>query len=213
MNIDSIENGIVIDHIQSKKGMEIYKALELDKLDCSVAIITNARSNKMGRKDIIKINRSIDLNLDILGYIDPNITINIIRDDEIIEKYHVELPKEIVNIIKCKNPRCITSTEQELDNILLQKQLYFIFDWALLPKVKFWDMCDFKILVTSDDTMRKKRILERDHISEEYLEKRESATLNYSKLSFDFTFNNDYTKESMNGFIKVIYDKIMNENI
>ena len=119
MNIDSIENGIVIDHIQSKKGMEIYKALELDKLDCSVAIITNARSNKMGRKDIIKINRSIDLNLDILGYIDPNITINIIRDDEIIEKYHVELPKEIVNIIKCKNPRCITSTEQELDNIFV----------------------------------------------------------------------------------------------
>ena len=119
MNIDSIENGIVIDHIQSKKGMEIYKALELDKLDCSVAIITNARSNKMGRKDIIKINKSIDLNLDILGYIDPNITINIIRDDEIIEKYHVELPKEIVNIIKCKNPRCITSTEQELDNIFV----------------------------------------------------------------------------------------------
>lgn len=119
MNIDSIENGIVIDHIQSKKGMEIYKALELDKLECSVAIITNARSNKMGRKDIIKINRSIDLNLDILGYIDPNITINIIKDDEIIEKYHVELPKEIVNIIKCKNPRCITSTEQELDNIFV----------------------------------------------------------------------------------------------
>lgn len=119
MNIDSIENGIVIDHIQSKKGMEIYKALELDKLDCSVAIITNAKSNKMGRKDIIKINRSIDLNLDILGYIDPNITINIIKDDKIIEKYHVELPKEIVNIIKCKNPRCITSTEQELDNIFV----------------------------------------------------------------------------------------------
>ena len=119
MNIDSIENGIVIDHIQSKKGMEIYKALELYKLDCSVAIITNARSNKMGRKDIIKINRSIDLNLDILGYIDPNITINIIKDDKIIEKYHVKLPKEIVNIIKCKNPRCITSTEQELDNIFV----------------------------------------------------------------------------------------------
>lgn len=119
MNIDSIENGIVIDHIQSKKGMEIYKALELDKLDCSVAIITNARSNKMGRKDIIKINRSIDLNLDILGYIDSNITINIIKDDKIIEKYHVKLPKEIVNIIKCKNPRCITSTEQELDNIFV----------------------------------------------------------------------------------------------
>ena len=128
MNIDSIENGIVIDHIQSKKGMEIYKALELDKLDCSVAIITNARSNKMGRKDIIKINKSIDLNLDILGYIDPNITINIIKNDKIIEKYHVKLPKEIVNIIKCKNPRCITSIEQELDNVFIltdkEKRIY-----------------------------------------------------------------------------------------
>ena len=103
--------------------------------------------------------------------------------------------------------------EHKLDNILLQKQQYFIFDWALLPKVKFWDMCDFKILVTSDDTIRKKRILERDHISEEYLEKRESATLNYSKLSFDFIFDNNYTKDSMDSFIEVIYDKIMNENI
>ena len=103
--------------------------------------------------------------------------------------------------------------EHKLDNILLQKQQHFIFDWALLPKVKFWDMCDFKILVTSDDTIRKKRILERDHISEEYLEKRESATLNYSKLSFDFIFDNNYTKDSMDSFIEVIYDKIMNENI
>ena len=98
--------------------------------------------------------------------------------------------------------------EQELGKILLQNQLYFIFDWALLPKVKFWDMCDIKILVTSDDIIRKKRILERDHISEEYLEKRESATLNYSKLSFDFIFNNDYTKESMNTFAETIYNKI-----
>ncbi len=103
--------------------------------------------------------------------------------------------------------------EQELDNILLQKQQYFVFDWALLPKVKFWDMCNIKILVISDDIVRKERILERDHITSEYLEKRESATLDYSKLSFDFIFDNDYTKESMNGFIKVIYDKIMNENI
>ncbi len=102
--------------------------------------------------------------------------------------------------------------EQELDNILLQKQQYFIFDWALLPKVKFWDMCDFKILVTSDDAIRKKRILERDHISEEYLEKRDSATLDYSKLSFDFIFNNDYTKESMDAFIKVVYNQIMKED-
>ena len=102
--------------------------------------------------------------------------------------------------------------EQKLDDILLQKQQYFIFDWALLPKVKFWDMCDFKILVTSDDTMRKKRILERDHISEDYLEKRESATLDYSKLAFDFIFDNDYTKENMDAFVETIYKNIMNEN-
>ena len=98
--------------------------------------------------------------------------------------------------------------EQKLDNILLQKQQYFIFDWALLPKVKFWNMCDMKILVTSDDTVRKERILERDHISEEYLKKRESATLDYSKLSFDFIFDNDYTKESMDSFIETIYKNI-----
>ena len=85
--------------------------------------------------------------------------------------------------------------EQELDNILLQKQQYFVFDWALLPKVKFWDMCNIKILVISDDIVRKERILERDHITSEYLEKRESATLDYSKLSFDFIFDNDYTKK------------------
>ena len=119
MNIDSIRNGIVIDHIQAKKGLEIYEALKLGELDCSVAIITNARSEKMGKKDIIKIDKSIDLDLNILGYIDPNITINIIKDDKRVEKYHVELPKQIVNIIKCKNPRCITSTEQELKQVFI----------------------------------------------------------------------------------------------
>ena len=119
MNIDSIKNGIVIDHIQAKKGLEIYEALKLGKLDCSVAIITNARSKKMGRKDIIKINKNIDLDLDILGYIDPNITINIINNDKLNNKYHVELPKEIVNIIKCKNPRCITSIEQDLKHVFV----------------------------------------------------------------------------------------------
>ena len=119
MNIDSIRNGIVIDHIQAKKGLEIYKALKLGKLDCSVAIITNARSEKMGRKDIIKIDRNINLDLDILGYIDPNITINIINDNKLNDKYHVELPKEIVNIIKCKNPRCITSIEQDLKHVFV----------------------------------------------------------------------------------------------
>ena len=119
MNIDSIKNGIVIDHIQAKKALEIYKALRLEELDCSVALITNAKSKKMGRKDIIKIDKNIDLDLDILGYLDPNITINIIKDDKRVEKYHVELPKQITNIIKCKNPRCITSTEQELSHIFI----------------------------------------------------------------------------------------------
>ena len=119
MNIDSIRNGIVIDHIQAKKGMEIYNALNLSELDCSVAIITNARSKKMGRKDIIKIDKNIDLDLDILGYIDPNITINIIKDDLRIEKYHVKLPREITDIVKCKNPRCITSIENELKQVFI----------------------------------------------------------------------------------------------
>ncbi len=119
MNIDSIKNGIVIDHIQAKKGLEIYNALKLGELDCSVAIITNARSEKMGRKDIIKIDKSIDLDLDILGYLDSNITINIIKDDERIQKYHVKLPKQIENVIKCKNPRCITSIEQDLKQIFV----------------------------------------------------------------------------------------------
>ena len=119
MNIDSISNGIVIDHIQAKKGLEIYDALNLNSLDCSVAIITNAKSKKMGRKDIIKIDKSMNLDLDIIGYIDPNITINIIKNDERIDKYKVELPDKVVNLIKCKNPRCITSTEQELDQVFI----------------------------------------------------------------------------------------------
>ena len=102
--------------------------------------------------------------------------------------------------------------EQELDEILLQKQQYFVFDWALLPKVKFWDMCNMKILVTSNDAIRKKRILERDHISEDYLEKKESATLDYSKLAFDFIFDNDYTQETMDAFIEAIYNKITKGN-
>ena len=119
MNIDSIRNGIVIDHIKARGGLEIYDALKLNELDCSVAIITNARSKKMGRKDIIKIDKSIDLDLDILGFIDSNITINIIKDDKRVDKYHVQLPKEIINIVKCKNPRCITTNEQELDQIFV----------------------------------------------------------------------------------------------
>lgn len=114
MTIDSIKNGIVLDHISAGKSMEVYRILELSKLDCSVAIIKNAVSKKGGRKDIIKIDSLIDLNLDVLGYIDPGITVNIVRDGEIVEKRHLELPDRVVGVIKCKNPRCITSTEQEL---------------------------------------------------------------------------------------------------
>ena len=128
MNIDSITNGIVIDHIKAKKGLEIFNALNLGDLDASVAIITNVRSNKMGKKDIVKIDKSIDLDLDILGYIDSNITINIIKNNKRVDKYHIELPKQITNIIKCKNPRCITSVEQELDNVFVladeEKRIY-----------------------------------------------------------------------------------------
>lgn len=119
LNIDSLEKGVVIDHIESGKSMEIYRVLELDKLDCSVAIIKNARSNKTGRKDIIKIEDRIDIDLDVLGFIDPNITVNIIDGGHIIEKKHLQLPERIVNVAKCKNPRCITSVEQELDHVFV----------------------------------------------------------------------------------------------
>ncbi len=102
--------------------------------------------------------------------------------------------------------------EQVLDNILLQKQQYFIFDWALLPKVKYWDMCNMKIFVTSDDIVRKKRILERDHISPEYLEKREASALNYTHLTFDYIFDNDYTVETMHSFVETIYKKIIEKD-
>ncbi len=119
MNIDSIKNGYVLDHIKAGKAMEIYEQLNLANLDCQVALITNAKSKKMGRKDIIKIDKNIDLDLDILGYLDSNITINIIKDGQRIEKKHIDFPKEVVNIIKCKNPRCITSVEQELKHIFV----------------------------------------------------------------------------------------------
>lgn len=117
LNIDSLEKGVVIDHIESGKSMEIYRVLELDKLDCSVAIIKNARSKKSGRKDIIKIEDRIDIDLDVLGFIDPNITVNIIDGGHIIEKKHLQLPERIVNVAKCKNPRCITSVEPDLPQI------------------------------------------------------------------------------------------------
>ena len=117
MNIDSIINGIVIDHIEAGKSMEIYKYLGLEELDCSVAIIKNVKSKKTGKKDIIKIDNHIDINMDILGYIDSNITVNIIKDGNIIKKAHMELPEKLVNIVKCKNTRCINSDEQHVNQI------------------------------------------------------------------------------------------------
>ncbi len=119
MNIDSIQNGVVLDHIQAGKSMDIYRYLHLDKLDCSVAIIKNARSAHLERKDIIKIDSPLELDLDVLGYIDPNITVNIIKDGRLVEKKHLELPKRLTNVIHCKNPRCITVSEPQLDAIFL----------------------------------------------------------------------------------------------
>ena len=114
MNIDSIVNGIVIDHITAGKGMEIYNLLNLGKLPCMVALINNASSEKMGRKDIIKIDASIELDTDALGYVDPGVTVSIIADGKTVEKKKLDLPLELEGVLRCKNPRCITSTEQEL---------------------------------------------------------------------------------------------------
>lgn len=118
LNISGLKEGLVLDHIEAGKSLDIYYHLGLDKLECQVAIIKNARSNKMVRKDIIKIDGMIDnLDLQVLGYIDHNITVNIIRDDKIVEKKRLSLPAKITNVIQCKNPRCITSIEQELPHI------------------------------------------------------------------------------------------------
>lgn len=119
LNIDSIQNGIVIDHIQAGKGMRIYELLELDKLDCCVALIKNARSSKMGRKDIIKIEGDLAINFDVLGFIDNNITVCTIKNGELVKKENIVLPCRIKNVVKCKNPRCITSTEENLDQIFV----------------------------------------------------------------------------------------------
>ena len=129
LNVGQLNEGVVLDHIKAGKSMTIYHDLKLDKLDCCVAIIKNARSAKMGRKDIIKVECPIDtLNLDILGFIDHNITVNIIKDGKIVEKKELHLPKEIRNVIRCKNPRCITSIEQELDHVFIladpEKEIY-----------------------------------------------------------------------------------------
>ena len=120
LNISGIHEGFVLDHIKAGMSLSIYHNLKLDKLDCTVAIIKNAKSNKMGKKDIIKVECPIDaLDLDILGFIDHNITVNIIKGDKIVEKKELHLPKQVKNVIRCKNPRCITSIEQELDQIFL----------------------------------------------------------------------------------------------
>lgn len=129
LNVGQINEGFVLDHITAGKSMTIYHDLGLDKLDCTVAIIKNARSNKMGKKDILKVECDIDtLDLDIVGFIDHNITVNIVKDAQIVEKKKLRLPSKIVNVIRCKNPRCITSIEQGLKQIFLltdeEKEIY-----------------------------------------------------------------------------------------
>ena len=117
MIIDSIKNGIVIDHISAGKGMELYNILGLGELDCTVALLKNVVSTKFGRKDIIKIDGVMELDWDLVGFVDPNITVNVIRDGEQVEKRQLKLPETITNVIRCKNPRCITSVEQELQQV------------------------------------------------------------------------------------------------
>ncbi len=128
MIIGQIKDGIVLDHITAGRGMEIYKILELNKLDCTVAMIERAESPKMGRKDIIKIGQDMELDFDVLGYIDPGITVNIIRGGQVVERRKIALPERVVGVLKCKNPRCITSTEQELTHEFKltdpEKQIY-----------------------------------------------------------------------------------------
>ncbi len=129
LNVGGIKEGFVLDHIQAGKSLSIYHDLKLDKLDCCVAIIKNARSNKMGKKDILKVECSIDnLDLDVLGFIDDSITVNVIKDNAIVEKRNLKLPQKITNVIQCKNPRCITSIEQGLDHVFIltdsEKRIY-----------------------------------------------------------------------------------------
>ncbi|HPE94796.1 MAG TPA: aspartate carbamoyltransferase regulatory subunit [Bacillota bacterium] len=119
MNIDGVNNGIVLDHIRAGTGIVIYNYLSLEKQDCCVALIQNVKSGKYGKKDIIKIDSDIEPDLDMLGYLDPNITVNYIRDGKLLKKSHLELPKELHNILKCKNPRCITATEPEAEQIFV----------------------------------------------------------------------------------------------
>lgn len=128
LNVDSLNKGIVIDHINAGKSMDIYNYLNLDQLDCSVAIIKNAKSSKLGKKDIIKIEGIIDIDLNVLGFIDHNITVNLIDNGKIIEKKNLTPPDRVINVIKCKNPRCITSIEEQIDHIFklsgIKKNVY-----------------------------------------------------------------------------------------
>ena len=117
MNVDSIKNGVVIDHITAGRGMKLYELLGLDALDCSVAIIKNVVSRKMGKKDIIKIDADFPVNCDLVGYVDPGATVNIIRDDKLVEKLPLQLPETLTGVLRCKNPRCISSCEQELPQV------------------------------------------------------------------------------------------------
>lgn len=117
MNIDGIENGIVLDHIKAGRSMLVYKYLGLDKVHSQVALIQNCTSGKMGTKDIVKISELIDIDLDVLGYIDPGITVNYIKNGERVEKKNLDLPETLTNVLHCRNPRCITSVEQELPHI------------------------------------------------------------------------------------------------
>ena len=117
MNIDSIQNGIVIDHITAGLGMKLYELLDLAALDASIALIKNVGSKKIGKKDIIKIDADILLNFDVIGFVDPDATVNIIKDGVLVDKLRIAMPQVLTNVIKCKNPRCITSCEQELDHI------------------------------------------------------------------------------------------------
>ena len=117
MNVNGVHNGIVLDHIKAGTAMTIYNLLQLDKLNCCVAIIQNVESQKYGKKDIIKIDTELELDLDMLGYIDSNITVNIVKNDERVKKLHLQLPETLTNVIQCKNPRCITSVEQEIKHM------------------------------------------------------------------------------------------------
>lgn len=128
MTVDEIKNGIVLDHITAGKGMQIYKLLGLDNLECSIALIKNAPSRKMGKKDIIKIDAAIELNTEIIGFIDPDITVNVIKDGKNVEKKTIALPEKLTDVLRCKNPRCISATEQELPHIFTladkEKRIY-----------------------------------------------------------------------------------------